>query len=214
MSLRRGRYTVAVAGVMLAATVTGVAQGEVRVVKDADGTLRVTNRTSGEVRPTARIVQEEDGALRVVLGNGARVTPRPDRGQYDAAFLAAAGRHRLPVALLKAVARVESAFDPTAVSHAGAEGLMQLMPQTAKRMEVADPFDPEASILGGARYLRKMLDRFDDDLTLALAAYNAGPEAVTRYGDVPPFEETQRYVRRVRSHYERLIEASGAHPGT
>jgi soluble lytic murein transglycosylase-like protein len=99
--------------------------------------------------------------------------------------------------LIKAVALVESGFDPRAVSHAGAQGLMQLMPQTAQEYGVADAFDPLANLQAGARHLRKLLDRYDGDLTLALAAYNAGAGAVERHDGVPDYAETVNYVRKV-----------------
>lgn len=99
--------------------------------------------------------------------------------------------------LLKAVAKAESDFDQSCVSHCGATGIMQLMPETARSVGVTDVNDPAQNILGGARYLRNMLDRYDGDTTLALAAYNAGPGAVDRYGGVPPYAETQNYVRRI-----------------
>lgn len=103
--------------------------------------------------------------------------------------------HDIEPALLAAVALVESAFDPAAVSPAGAQGLMQFMPATAAEMDV-DPFDPASAVDGAARYLRRELDRFGS-LELALAAYNAGPGAVQRHGGIPPFPETQRYVDKV-----------------
>lgn len=106
----------------------------------------------------------------------------------------------LEPALVKAVIRVESDFDPKALSHKGAAGLMQLIPETAADLAVSDPFDPTESIRGGSSYLRKMLDRFSWNLDLALAAYNAGPGAVQRHGGIPPYEETRRYIKKVR-HY-------------
>lgn len=109
-----------------------------------------------------------------------------------------ANQFRLEEALLKAVIKVESNFNPKVISSKGAQGLMQLMPGTAREVGVSDPFDPSSSIYGGSRYLRKMLDTFDADLDLALAAYNAGPNAVRKYGTIPPYEETQKYVKRVR----------------
>ena len=107
--------------------------------------------------------------------------------------------------LLAAVARRESAFNPTAVSPVGACGLMQLMPATARYLGVTNVFDAKENVHGGARYLRTLLDTFDGDLDLTLAAYNAGPGAVQRYGGVPPFAETQAYVRAVRASYERSL---------
>ena len=100
------------------------------------------------------------------------------------------------------IIKAESGFNPNAVSKAGASGLMQLMPGTARGLGVEDIFDVEQNIEGGAKYLRGMLDRFDGDKSLALAAYNAGPNAVKRYGGIPPYQETQNYVKRVLS-YER-----------
>jgi soluble lytic murein transglycosylase len=99
--------------------------------------------------------------------------------------------------LVRAMIQVESGYDPTAVSRKGAIGLMQLMPATASELRVDDPFDPESNIRGGTAYFRRLLNEFDDQLVLALAGYNAGPQAVRRYGGVPPYRETQEYVRRV-----------------
>lgn len=99
--------------------------------------------------------------------------------------------------LVRAVMQVESGYNPVARSIDGAMGLMQLMPDTARELAVADPWDPEQNVRGGTAYLRKMLDRFDGDLHLALAGYNAGPEAVDRWGGVPPYSETRSYIERV-----------------
>jgi len=115
----------------------------------------------------------------------------------------AANRFKVEPCLLKAVIKVESDFDQKAVSHKGAMGLMQLMPQTAQDMDVKNPFDPIENIQGGTRYLSLLLDRFKNDLSLSLAAYHAGPETVEAYGGIPPIEETQVYVRRVLSAYRR-----------
>ena len=117
-----------------------------------------------------------------------------------------AQKFELEESLIKAVIKVESDFDPQVISSKGAQGLMQLMPETAREIGVENPFDPSDSIYGGSFYLRKMLDSFDRNLDYALAAYNAGPNAVRKYGGVPPFEETQNYVRRVKyyiNHYQR-----------
>ncbi|MDR3277300.1 MAG: lytic transglycosylase domain-containing protein [Oscillospiraceae bacterium] len=115
----------------------------------------------------------------------------------DAIFDDAAQRYDIPVNLLKAVAQAESSVNPNAVSKCGAVGVMQLMPATARALGVTDSYDPAQNIMGGAKYLREMLDAFDGDTGLALAAYNAGPGAVRKYGGVPPYAETQAYVQKV-----------------
>ena len=112
-------------------------------------------------------------------------------------FQRAAQRHQLDPLLLQAIARVESCFDPDAVSSVGARGLMQLMPDTATELGVRNSFDAAENIAGGARYYARMLARFRNDQTLALAAYNAGPGAVRRHDGIPPYPETELYVRRV-----------------
>ena len=118
----------------------------------------------------------------------------------DAIFEEAAARYDVSVDLLKAVAKAESGFNPNAVSKAGAIGVMQLMPATARSLGVADPYDARQNIMGGAKYLKENLDRFNGDVSLALAAYNAGPNAVQKYGGVPPYSETQNYVKVVTTY--------------
>ena len=126
----------------------------------------------------------------------------------DAIFHEAALQYDLPVDFLMAVARAESNFRPHAVSPAGAQGIMQLMPGTARHLGVTDPFDPRQSIFGGARYLRENLNRFDGDLELTLAAYNAGWPTVQRHGGIPPFRETQNYVARIMGWLNEGVEFS------
>ncbi|MDW5597005.1 lytic transglycosylase domain-containing protein [Conexibacter stalactiti] len=129
---------------------------------------------------------------------------------FDGLIVAAAQRHGLDPALLKGLIRAESNFDPNASSPAGAAGLVQLMPGTAASLGVADRLDPAQSIEGGAKYLRQQLDAFGGDVTKALAAYNAGPGAVTRYGGVPPYAETQAYVVKVQAYADEYRVAAPA----
>lgn len=129
--------------------------------------------------------------------------PREGAGQFRDLVEQAARRYGLDPALVDAVVRAESGYDPQATSPAGAVGLMQLMPATARALGVADPYDPVQNVEGGVRYLRGLLDRFGD-VRLALAAYNAGPGAVVRFGGVPPYRETRAYVDRVLSAWQRL----------
>jgi len=110
-------------------------------------------------------------------------------------------KYNLDPSLIRAVITAESNWQPAAVSRKGAMGLMQLMPATARKTGVKNPFDPEQNIEGGTRYLRTLLDMFNGDLTLALAAYNAGPQTVRKFGGVPPIAETRRYIRKVLSMY-------------
>jgi soluble lytic murein transglycosylase len=110
----------------------------------------------------------------------------------------------VPAELVRAVIWAESAGDAGAISHRGAIGLMQLMPHTAGEMYVQDPVDPAQNIMGGTRYLRWLANQFNGDMILTLAAYNAGPEAVRKYGGVPPFEETRTYVKKVIAYYQEL----------
>lgn len=122
---------------------------------------------------------------------------------YDGIISQASKRFSVEPSLIKAVIKAESAFDHRAVSPKGAQGLMQLMPQTADAMEVGDTFNPEENIFGGARYLSLMLKRFRNDMRLALAAYNAGPESVEEYRGIPPFPETKGFVERVMRFYQQ-----------
>jgi soluble lytic murein transglycosylase-like protein len=117
--------------------------------------------------------------------------------RFDAEIEAASARYGLPTGLLKGLIRAESNFDPNAGSPAGAQGLTQLMPATAESLGVTNPFDPVQAIEGGAKYLSQQLAAFGGDVQRALAAYNAGPGAVQRYGGIPPYAETQAYVPRV-----------------
>jgi soluble lytic murein transglycosylase-like protein len=125
-------------------------------------------------------------------------------GRYGKFIMDAAERYRLDPELIRAIIKVESSFNPYAVSEKGAMGLMQLMPETAKEMQVGTPFEAKENIMGGSRYLRKMLNLFDGDLRLGLAAYNAGPNKVMENGAIPKIPETEQYVKKVMQEYDRI----------
>jgi soluble lytic murein transglycosylase-like protein len=129
----------------------------------------------------------------------------------DEVVAAASGTYRLDPDLVNSVIRAESGFNVRAVSPKGAQGLMQLMPQTASQLGVQNAFDPQANVEGGTRYLRELLERYDFDLIKALAAYNAGPQRVEQYGGVPPYYETKAYVARiVRDFNKKKLAATAA----
>lgn len=119
------------------------------------------------------------------------------QNDLDGIFEAASKQYNVPVNLLKSVAKTESNFNSNATSKCGAMGIMQLMPKTADALGVSDAYNPQQNIMGGAKYLSQMLDEFDGNTELAVAAYNAGPNNVRKYGGIPPFEETQNYVCKV-----------------
>ena len=131
-----------------------------------------------------------------------------ERAKLYAPYIAEAAKiYDLPEAFIRAVIKIESNFNPRAVSSAGAMGLMQLMPATAEHMRVEDPFDPRQNIMGGARYLRRLADRYDGDINLVLSGYHAGPGNVEKAGGIP-FEKTQQYVKNVYKWYVRYRTAS------
>lgn len=142
------------------------------------------------------------------------VTPTIARSEIESYIEAHSQRQQLDPELVRAVVQVESAFQPSAQSHKGAMGLMQLMPETARQLSVEDPWDPEDNVRGGTVYLRHLLDRFGGQLELALAGYNAGPEAVQRHGGIPPYDETLAYVEKVLRIYRNepgySVQASSA----
>ncbi len=132
-----------------------------------------------------------------------KLPPRSDTKKFDTIILKAHKRYGVEFSLIKAVIKVESAFNPKAVSKKGAKGLMQIMPDNFKYLSIQDPFNPQQNIMGGTYYLRLLLQRYEYKLPLALAAYNAGPEAVDRYRQIPPFKETRNYVNKVMKAYSR-----------
>jgi soluble lytic murein transglycosylase-like protein len=183
-----GAWVVALLVVVAAAS--PISADEMLYYVDEDGRVVFTNTPSrANAKPVPGL------AKRVAVARGAIMPATP----YDRFIDKLAIRDGLDPDLIKAVAMVESSFDPTAISPKGAMGLMQLMPATAKQYGVDDPMDPYENLGAGSRHLRHLLNRFDGDLTLALAAYNAGAGAVQRYGGVPRYPETIDYVRKVHA---------------
>lgn len=176
---------------------------EIYVFKQRDGSIRFTNR-----RPPpgieAKVFTPRSAGFSVYKISGAGY----GRGKlfsstYNELIKFAARQHGVDPHLLKAVIHVESAFNASAVSPKGAQGLMQLMPSTARRFGVKNAFRPQDNISGGTRLLKQLIAKYNGNLKLALAAYNAGEEAVSRYNGIPPYSETQNYVRKVLHFKER-----------
>ena len=153
----------------------------------------------------ADVVKVEPEEVFVPIPQPPPAAPAPASNQtpYHELVLAAASRYGVDAELISSVMEVESHFDPKAVSPKNARGLMQLLPETAARLGVKDIFDPKENIEGGTRYLKELLQLYNNDLTLALAAYNAGPDNVQKYGNVPPFHETESYVKQVKKKYQK-----------
>ncbi len=126
----------------------------------------------------------------------------PSIVSFDSLIYVISQRHGVEPSLVKAIVKAENDFDSMAISRAGAKGLMQLMPETAKRMGVKDIYDPEDNVNGGTRYLSNLLTLFGGQVPMAVAAYNAGESAVLKYGAIPPYSETQKYVKRVMYYYD------------
>jgi soluble lytic murein transglycosylase-like protein len=147
--------------------------------------------------PAAPDLRLPEPVIAPLIHLGTRAPRRSRNTRFDEHINAAAAKHGVDVDLVRAIIQVESGFDHRARSRKGARGLMQLMPGTARDMGARNAFDPRQNIFAGVRYLRFLLDAFEGDVTLATAAYNAGPTTVRRYGGVPPYEETQNYVEKV-----------------
>jgi soluble lytic murein transglycosylase-like protein len=173
-------------------TAANVAHADIYKYVDKEGVLHLTNVPSDHNAKYVMIMKEKRILFHASI----------DVNKYDDIITKTADKFKLDSALIKAVIKAESNFNHRAVSPVGAQGLMQLMPKTASSLNVDDSFHPEKNIEGGARYLRYLLNTYKGDLTLALAAYNAGEKAVAKYNySIPPYRETQNYVRRVYSFY-------------
>ena len=204
MSLQK--IILSVAGIALALGVAAPASAQLYTWRDANGLLVVSNtRQADGSAPVRTYTVSQSSAVRTTR------YVAPSRGQmYDDIIAEHAGVHGIRTDLVRAVVQVESAFNTYARSPKGALGLMQLMPATLKDYGVRNPFDPAENIRAGVAYLRSLLDRYQDDETLALAAYNAGPDKVQKYGDVPPYRETVSYVNQVKRKYQKSKSAAAA----
>ena len=183
---------IAVLAAVTAMFAPATASAQIYAWRDANGTLVLSDR---ELNTPTKIYEVPGApAYRTTTAAEERAVAAP---RFDDLVVAHAQRHSLRPELVRAVIQVESGFNPMATSPKGAMGLMQLMPATARALGVRNPYDPEDNIRGGTAYLRQLLDKYDGNEQLALAAYNAGSGAVDRYGNVPPYRETRDYVRRV-----------------
>ncbi|HEX9190289.1 MAG TPA: transglycosylase SLT domain-containing protein [Vicinamibacteria bacterium] len=190
----RRHLRVAFAASAAATAFAGPAEAQVFTRLNANGVIEATNVPA---EPGFRLTYPGKGTLIHSRGfQRARASSRA----YDAHVDEATRLFQVSPDLVKAVIAAESEFDQYAVSSKGARGLMQLMPPTARRLGVRDSFDARQNILGGTQYLRELLDQFQGDVSLALAAYNSGPNAVLRYGGIPPYKETRGYVAKIQSY--------------
>ena len=194
---RHGDRRMGMAGAsVLAATMSVTAmsaEAQIYTRRNANGTVEATN-----VPDAADFRLTYIGKGTLIHSAAFRLRPNYN-GEFNQHIEAASALHGVSTELVRAVIQVESEFDPLARSSKGAQGLMQLMPDTARRLGVANAFDPRQNIFGGVRYLRQLLDMFQGDVALTAAAYNAGENAVVRYKGVPPYRETRGYVQKVQA---------------
>lgn len=201
----RSKMSLLLAGLVLAA-VAQPALADIYMFKDANGVVHFTNIPNGDKR--YRLVRKEEGTSPYARAAGMPQYQLPTREliqRYTPIIETAARNHGVEIALVHAVITAESGYNPTAVSRAGARGIMQLMPDTARRFGVQNSFDPAQNIQGGVKYLSQLIAMFNGDKVLAVAAYNAGENAVIRAGNkVPPYAETQHYVPKVLGLYRKF----------
>ena len=199
---RHSRFLLPVAGTLLLMTASVTVRADIYKRIDEDGVITFTNvpghgATVFLKTPSAKKSPASSPRARPPTAKDLAAGP----SRFDPLIRQASSLYQIPEALVRAVIKVESNFNPAALSPANACGLMQLIPGTAERMMVTDIYDPRQNIFGGVRYLRVLANLFNGDLELTVAAYNAGENAVVRYGGIPPYEETQNYVRRVLAYY-------------
>jgi soluble lytic murein transglycosylase-like protein len=203
----RKKFSIAASALCGLFLLSEISHADIYSKEDEDGTLHFTNLPPAGKDKRKYKVYLKTPPIRMAR---AGVVPVPASStdssrytRYDAWIVEASRTFSIPESFIRAIIRVESDYDPHVVSVAGAEGLMQLMPQTAKRMNVNDSFDPHQNIMGGTRYLRYLANMFSGDMVLTIAGYHAGEGAVTKYRGVPPYESTQGYIKRVLMHYNK-----------
>jgi len=208
-NLTKGFFTGIVIISMLIGPAT-VSAATVYVYKDARGSTVISDRASSD--KSLKLIKTYTPRASVrALGAGSRSYTRrslnPRSTEYDRMIYQLADQYKLDRALVKAIIQIESSFNPQALSPKGAQGLMQLMPATASRYNVLDPYDAQQNLRGGMQFFADLMKRYQNDIRLALAAYNAGAGAVSKYQGIPPFPETQAYVTQVMQlhrNYQRL----------
>jgi soluble lytic murein transglycosylase-like protein len=184
------------ASLLMVISIASPAPADIYKYEDAQGVIHLTNVPTESGIKYVLIMREKRILLDKKLGD--------NMSQYDDLIIKASEKHKIEPALIKAIIKAESNFNHRAVSRKGARGLMQLMPATASSLEVQDSFHPGNNIEGGVKYLRYLLNYFNGNLPLALAAYNAGENAVIRHRGVPPYRETQVYIQRVLSYLDKF----------
>ncbi len=210
-------FRILLGAVLLSATVPAVAQAQIYASRDSAGNLVLSDKPinpTGIIKtypvPNATGVRATRGIVSARLS-----APLSDRmAQYDALIEENATVHGVSPHLVRAVIQQESGFNPRATSHKGAMGLMQLMPATAAELGVSDPYNPSENIRGGVAYLKGLLVKFQQNVELALAAYNAGPTAVTKYGAIPPYRETRNYVTRITTAVDAIPKGKNIYKTT
>lgn len=202
----------------LSLALPGIAAADIYQYTDANGVIHFTN-----TRPAGSVGAKVYARSKEARASSVAAVPPQDRDvsrftRYDEWIRQASALYQIPEQLVRAVIKVESDYDPRAISVSGARGLMQLMPDTAERLQVRDIHDPRENIFGGVRFLRILANTFNGDLELTVAGYNAGGEAVIRHGGIPPYAQTRNYVTKVTGYYRRyrtmndVVEASLGRP--
>jgi soluble lytic murein transglycosylase-like protein len=197
------RFTAMIGILLFVATVPTPCLADIFLYVDNEGVMHFSNAPTHN---RYRVYMKESTGSPPEVEKSAK----PDTDKYDHLISESCGLLGVEFALVKAIIRAESSFDPYAISTKGAEGLMQLMPETSKKLNIANPFDPHENIKGGVKYLKYLLDRFNYDLKLSLAAYNAGETTVAEVKGVPNYRETKSYIAEVLRYYKEYKKKSRA----